>query len=527
MSFVENLSKNNQFPIIFIGSGITKRFYKNAPSWNELLNQIWDESQQTESFYARLYEFKEESNGDDFQAYTNLARELEVKYNIEFLNGRIVLPNLTPQYSSQENISAFKQRIANIFSNLELKEEMEEELKAFRAMLTKARFIVTTNYDELIEKQLNYALSVRVGNKGLFENAGEYSELYKIHGSVKSPNSIVITNTDYEKLSRTSAIVNAKILSKLTDTPILFLGFSMRDPDVQSILSDLAINMPFNVEEASKRIGIIQHVPGEESIKESIGITEFGVHFTRIETDDYQKIYLEISKIDQGLSPQEVSKFSNAIRKLIEIKGQKGDLRHVLTTLVELDKLPDELKNRKLVVALGDERYIYRYPDYVSYIKSYFLNYDPIPFEIAIRFISQVSPQSTLPISKYVHENLNVDEKTKDKINKRLQKYSSLESLQATVKLPRSKEEEIISYATSTPLELLECENGLTTKVKLSYIILNIKKYPIEEIKKLVYYILQKKPDGFVKMTEARKLFMAYSLLTEPIRKSLITSNLM
>lgn len=31
MSFIENIKEKNQFPIIFIGSGITQRYFENAP----------------------------------------------------------------------------------------------------------------------------------------------------------------------------------------------------------------------------------------------------------------------------------------------------------------------------------------------------------------------------------------------------------------------------------------------------------------------------------------------------------------
>lgn len=30
MTFLETIKKNNQYPIIFIGSGLTQRYYKNT-----------------------------------------------------------------------------------------------------------------------------------------------------------------------------------------------------------------------------------------------------------------------------------------------------------------------------------------------------------------------------------------------------------------------------------------------------------------------------------------------------------------
>ena len=42
MGFLESLKVNNQYPIIFIGSGMTKRYFSNAPSWDELLEMLWN-----------------------------------------------------------------------------------------------------------------------------------------------------------------------------------------------------------------------------------------------------------------------------------------------------------------------------------------------------------------------------------------------------------------------------------------------------------------------------------------------------
>src|SRR5699024_1051175 len=114
-------------------------------------------------------------------------------------------------------------------------------------------------YDDFIEKRLK-DINLRIVNKGLFEPTNSLNELYKIHGSINNVNSIVITSHDYQQLERTSAIVNAKILSQLTQSPILFLGYSLTDENVQSLLKDLSSNMPFPIDEAAQRIGVVNYV---------------------------------------------------------------------------------------------------------------------------------------------------------------------------------------------------------------------------------------------------------------------------
>ena len=60
MAFLEIIREKNQFPIIFIGSGITQRYFENSPTWEGLLKEIWLELFDEEDFYAKIYELKNE-----------------------------------------------------------------------------------------------------------------------------------------------------------------------------------------------------------------------------------------------------------------------------------------------------------------------------------------------------------------------------------------------------------------------------------------------------------------------------------
>ena len=64
MAFLEIIREKNQFPIIFIGSGITQRYFENSPTWEGLLKEIWLELFDEEDFYAKIYELKNEYNDD-------------------------------------------------------------------------------------------------------------------------------------------------------------------------------------------------------------------------------------------------------------------------------------------------------------------------------------------------------------------------------------------------------------------------------------------------------------------------------
>lgn len=308
--FLDDLIKENQYPIIFAGAGLTKRYYSDAPSWSDLIKNIWSETFGTETFYDRYFTLKEEYADDDFEILTRLAEELESQFNRAFFKQQISIEGLSVSDVYQTNQSPFKTKVANIFKNLTPNEEHKDELDSLKSMLMKARFIVTTNYDMLIESLLDDDIKINIGSSGLFQNSEDYGELYKIHGSVSQPDSIVITKSDYTNIEKTNTLVNAKILSKLTESPIVFIGYSLTDKNIKSLLSDLSANMPYSADAAAKRIGVVAYTVNENAIKEALNTMQYSnttIAFTELKTDNFGLVYSKLSTIKQGLSPNEIN----------------------------------------------------------------------------------------------------------------------------------------------------------------------------------------------------------------------------
>ncbi|WP_158596008.1 SIR2 family protein [Lactobacillus sp. ESL0259] len=519
-SFLDNLIKENEFPIIFIGSGITRRYFKDAPTWDKLLHILWNETNPTDNYYSAFHDLSKKTE-DSFYIYTSLASKIESRYDDAFYDGKIKLPDLTLERAHKQGISPFRTRIADIFSKLQPKDEVNE-INLLKKMLVKARFIVTTNYDEFLENELNGNVNIKVGNKGLFSTGAEFGELYKIHGSISDPNSIVITEDDYKKLKRTSAIINAKILSRLTVSPILFLGYSLTDKNVKSLLKDLSDNMPFSIREAAERIGVVEYNEGHQDIVETTMETD-GVHYTNISTDNYSEVYKKIAKIDQGVSPIEISKYQDMIKQIIVTRGKSGELKHVLTSVGDLNNLPEKLKRQDIVVAMGDSKYIYKIPNYVDYVKDYYLHPGNMPEEIALPFILKSPPHSTLPISKYIHSKMKLASKEKDKINARLKRFNSLEELKNGISISRSNNIQLEKEFKDTDkaIDFLKGKNNAEKLKRVAFLIKKIDKIKRNELEELVMSLLREEDDSFLLKTNTRKFFMAYSLLTEKIFKQL------
>lgn len=516
--FLKELQANNQYPIVFIGSGITKRYFDNAPDWEQLLKTLWNEVNDPNSFYSA---FHTTTSTSDFEAYLRIADQLDSDYTMAFYNQKIKIPNLTLADAHEHKTSPLRAKIASIFSSLTIKPDMEEEVKEFTAMLNKARMIVTTNYDTFIEQQLNYKITTRVGSKGLFEQSTEFGELFKLHGTILDPNSIAISSTDYKNIDETSTLVNAKILSTLTESPIIFIGYSITDENIRKLLQDFSKNLDMPVEKASERIAVVEYHKGKQDVTEIISELNDNVHYTNISTDNYVDIYKTISQINQGVTPNEISKYQSAFRKIIEVKGHSAELDTVLTSFIDLDNVDADLKNKKLVIAFGDERFVYKTPDYIDYIKAYFHPTTEFPVEIALNYIRKYSSQSTLPLTRFIRTaNGGFDQSLvrklpdlAEKIKKRNQKFNSLKTIITGINtLARDAESILDNMLFKSPLEVFkDTKSKVNENNKIRYITVNIEKYSSNDLAIFTDYLIKNVLPKTLENTDFRKYFASYA----------------
>lgn len=65
------------------------------------------------------------------------------------------------------------------------------------------------------------------------------AEIYKIHGSVESPDSIVINEDDYVRFQEKGAYLAAKLMTIFMEYPIIFMGYSISDANIQNIIKSI------------------------------------------------------------------------------------------------------------------------------------------------------------------------------------------------------------------------------------------------------------------------------------------------
>ncbi len=442
------LKENNEYPMVFIGSGISRRYLTGFPSWEELLERCWEISERSGDFYSYLNTLRRtirdqnpSANDEEVKYLTNIVAgtEIEKSYNDSFYEGKITIENYSQKDAYRFDVSPFKKMLSNTFKEYTIKEGMSDELLAFKKFINKTQIILTTNYDTFIRDCFNSVnpetkIKTYIGQSGFFEQTFGWAEEFKLHGCVEKPESIVISQPDYKRFDNNSILISAKIISLLIHSPIIFLGYSLTDMNVRKIIRDFSSSLtPSELKIMGSRIIIVEWEKDKHDFEEYQRYdSDLGCEYTVIKTDNYEMLFKLLSEINQGVSPAEVRRYQHVLKRLIVDSGKKGSLNTLLITPEHLDGIERRIGDENLVVALGDAAYIFKIPDYVSYIHDYFCSDKPFSTEIGLRFVT--NQNGRVPMMKVVKDveisrsNLYPSEKEKLK-----QKLANLKTAQQEV----------------------------------------------------------------------------------------------
>jgi hypothetical protein len=237
-------------PILFIGTGFSRRYF-DAPDWRELLIQASKSCPNIDKEFDYYYQKYSNNLIDVAEAFVPFFHEWawSVKDSGElppelFEGGK---PSST---YLKYIVSAYLQRITPSSIESSIPTKLRDELSALQRICPHS--IITTNYDEFIEVLFSDYQKI-IGEKILRTDNVSIGEIFKIHGCVSVPDSLVLTRTDYQHFVKKRKYLSAKLLTYFAEHPLLFIGYSASDPNIRELLSDID-------EILSPRNGLIEHV---------------------------------------------------------------------------------------------------------------------------------------------------------------------------------------------------------------------------------------------------------------------------
>lgn len=200
--------------ILFVGSGLSS--LAGYPTWSQLIGRLVAEAKLSPR--ARLEGLEAMEARRDYLMLAEFARETLGPWDYTRLLKEAVGHPLPP--------SPVHQLIAE----------------------TDYRGIITTNYDRLLEHtmaQVRHQLPVVFTTEGIAAMGNALFDpdlfIYKLHGDITSPGTIVLSSRDYDRLILRNPHVRSFLFGAVLNHTLLFVGYSLSDPDFNLILRELTL----------------------------------------------------------------------------------------------------------------------------------------------------------------------------------------------------------------------------------------------------------------------------------------------
>lgn len=362
MNALDKIVNSNRLPVLFIGSGISRRYLQNYPNWDELLQKSFFMYNDDPFQYQKYIDRFTREGLNNFEILAKMGSIIENGFNDAFYDRKLKLTFIKSKHPAwvKRGISPYKMYLSNLFKKLPIRniEYLNKEKECFKSLKNKVSAVITTNYDQFIEKEIfNSDFTVFKHQYELF-SADSYNsaEIYKIHGCVTDANSIVITEKDYDNFTSSRKLIIAKMLTLFSESPIVFLGYSFTDENIRSIVADfLSCLTEDQLNNIDEHFVFISYKQGERKLietKNTIYTTNGKkIPVTDIQTDNFLKVYETLNKIVPGISPIRIRNTKRIVRRIVDENISSSNTESIIVGLDELDKF--DLSSKPLAIAVG------------------------------------------------------------------------------------------------------------------------------------------------------------------------------
>ncbi|MEN6519232.1 MAG: SIR2 family protein [Methanospirillum sp.] len=194
------------------------------------------------------------------------GKELAEELGEPELADTLELPDIAERYKSAKTRTALEEQIDETFG----KEPNNPETHRILSLIKRIPFIVTTNYDCLIEDAFGEDIIVIVTEEEMGKTRGQgYGNpkpiLYKPHGDVKHLDRVVVTRSDYDGFDNKS-LLWSRISALPAEYQIVFIGYSLTDGHAQDLLTRILTRLG---PQQKPHIVINKHITADDTTRYS------------------------------------------------------------------------------------------------------------------------------------------------------------------------------------------------------------------------------------------------------------------
>lgn len=240
MTIKDVIDQFNTTPFLFVGAGITRR-YLGLPNFEELLMHFAKQISDDEFSY-NFYQNKAETLEHPVGTMPKVAQLIQRDYNEKWFRDSSIRTNSPESLNAvKKGVSPFKAEIsAYIDYKSKIDTTYQAEIEKLEEISEKCiSGVITTNYDSFIEDHFPGYTKYVGQNELIFSSLQNFAEIYKIHGSIEKPGSIIVDEDDYLEFEKKRPYLTAKLLTIFMEFPIVFMGYSLRDSNIQGIIASI------------------------------------------------------------------------------------------------------------------------------------------------------------------------------------------------------------------------------------------------------------------------------------------------
>ena len=337
-------------PYLFVGSGLTRRYY-GLPSWEELLKHFAGQISEDEFAYNAFVSEAREINPDNFMPET--ASLIQKAYDqLWYSTPQIRTQNAEALAHVRNGVSPFKVEIAEYLKSISnVNPKYYDEIELLKEISVKSiSGVITTNYDTFLETIIPSFRRYIGQNQLIFSAIQGIAEIYKIHGSVDEPGSIVINAEDYRKFEDDAKYLAAKLMTIFMEYPIIFIGYSLSDSNIQNILRSIVHCLSEEqVKILENRLVFIDYksrINGAVVSSHTIMFGSSPLNLTKVTLSDFSILYRALRNKKSKLPVRLLRRFKEEIYSYVITNEPTGLLR-----VAELDD--ERIKDEDLVISIG------------------------------------------------------------------------------------------------------------------------------------------------------------------------------
>jgi hypothetical protein len=383
-------------PFLFIGSGISRRYF-DLETWKDILR----------IFAIRPFEYYYSKADEDLPLTASFL--VDDFHESWWSSDDIAQKRNKYSVSLKKNDSPLKIEISEYikFKSASIIEtdQNKREIELFKKINIDG--IITTNWDLFLENMFP-DFRVFIGQEELlFSEPQAIAEIYKIHGCCSNPNSLVLTAEDYKVFNERNKYLAAKLLTIFIEHPVIFIGCSITDKNIQDILNSILLCLSNdNINKLKDRLFFVEYdrAKSGQKIYPRNFVTSEGKNLpmTIIKTDDFAPVYEALISIERKFPARLLRAMKEHIYELVKTNDPKGKLY-----VVDIDDETD-LSRIDVVFGIGTMASIselgYKGIKIIDLFKDLILDEDKLNPKNVIEVLPDLlkSPNKYIPVFKYL-----------------------------------------------------------------------------------------------------------------------------